>query len=528
MTSRGGRGRASAARSDRFLDLPSGAGTDPDRRRGVRGYPPDMLTLDYANCLSTRVGSHGLDPDLLAPGAEAASAIVQLTRKLTSSKNTNWERWRGLHENPMRGEHTEAIHAYVKANAGRFENLVVMGIGGSALGNIALQSSLNPGTYNLLPRGTGPGKRNGPRVFVVDNVDPAYFGSVLNYVLSVDPTLEKTLFNVISKSGETAETAAQFMVIRDLLKQKGRKGAEHVVAVTDPAKGTMRSICNAEGYTTLPVPDGVGGRFSVLSPVGLFSAAMCGIDIDALLDGATDMDGPCSREDIHTNPAAMLAYILTELGEHKGKVNHVLMPYCNAMYLLADWYRQLWAESLGKKTSLRGETVFAGFTPIKALGTTDQHSQVQLYREGPNDKVIGFMELAEDGFAHMPGGAGATDIKIPTGLNVDAIRYLEGQSMARLLTAEKRATEYALVESQRPNFTIRFPRLDARHVGQFIYLWEMVTAYTGLMLNIDTYDQPAVETGKQATFGLMGRAGYEKHLKAVDQTLAPTQYVITP
>ncbi|HPO93862.1 MAG TPA: hypothetical protein PL072_10370, partial [Phycisphaerales bacterium] len=290
-----------------------------------------------------------------------------------------------------------------------------------------------------------------------------------------------------------------------------------VVAVTDPAKGTMRQICNNEGYVTLPVPDGVGGRFSVLSPVGLFSAAMCGIDIDALLDGAAAMDERTSREDMSRNPAAMIAYLLVELGQQKGKVNHVMMPYSNGLYLLADWFRQLWAESLGKKFALTGEEVFAGFTPIKALGTTDQHSQVQLYREGPNDKVFCLVEVES-----MEGA----DIRIPTGLGVEAIAYLEGKSMHALLNAEKRATEYALVESRRPNFTIRFPKVDAHHVGEFIFLWEMVTAYAGLMLNIDAYDQPAVELGKQATFGLMGRAGYEKHLRLVNQTLAASPYVI--
>ncbi len=493
-----------------------------------------MLTLDYANMLSDRVGSHGLDPAHLDPKGEAAVGIVEMTRKLASTRGKNWERWRDLHVNPMRSEHIGAIKTYADRARGKFDNLVVLGIGGSALGNIALQGALNPSTYNL-EAAAPTGKRRGPRMFVVDNVDPAYFGGVLNYILSVDPKLERTLFNVVSKSGETAETAGQFMVIRDLLKKHGRKGADHVVAVTDPAKGTMRQICNSEGYFTLPVPDGVGGRFSVLSPVGLFSAAMCGIDIDGLLDGAATMDPLTTREEISRNPAAMLAYLLVELGETKGKVNHVMMPYCNAMYLLADWYRQLWAESLGKKTSLTGETVYAGFTPIKALGTTDQHSQVQLYREGPNDKVIGFVELAESGWANIPGGTGGSsasggthdaNVTIPTGLNVEAIKYLEGRTMASLLHAEKRATEYACVESQRPNFTITFPKLDAHHVGQFIYLWEMVTAYAGLMLNIDAYDQPAVELGKQATFGLMGRAGYEKHLKAVTETLAPTRFVI--
>ncbi|RMH27699.1 MAG: glucose-6-phosphate isomerase [Planctomycetota bacterium] len=351
-------------------------------------------------------------------------------------------------------------------------------------------------------------------MFVVDNVDPAHLKAVLDLC---DP--RTTLFNVISKSGETAETAAQFMIIRDLLKRAvGSTWSEHIVAVTDPAKGTMRSICDDAGITTLPVPEGVGGRFSVLSPVGLFSAAMCGIDIAALLDGAKAMDERCSRPRLTENPAAMLAYLLVELGTRKGKPNHVLMPYANGLYLLADWYRQLWAESLGKKTDLTGETVYAGFTPIKALGTTDQHSQVQLYREGPNDKVIGFVEVES---------FGNDDLTIPTGMGVDALTYLEGKSMAALLNAEKRATEYALVASARPNFTIRFPRIDAFHVGEFIALWEIATAYAGLMLNIDAYDQPAVETGKKATFGLMGRDGYQDWQKKVAEILAPTEYTIS-
>lgn len=486
-----------------------------------------MLTLNYANCLSDRVGAHGLDPDRLDPGAEAAEGIAAMTRSLAKSRKTppsagGWEVWRELPFPPLRDEHLKSVMSLVEEHQGKTENLVVLGIGGSALGNIALQGALNPCTYNLLerskPRKKSPSTRTGPRVFVVDNVDPAYFGAVLEFCLASDPSLEHTLFNVISKSGETAETASQFMVVRDLLKKhRGKNASRHVVAVTDPVKGTMRKICDSEGYATLPVPEGVGGRFSVLSPVGLFSAAMCGIDIAALLDGAAAMDGPCSREALTENPAAMLAFLLVELGTHLGKTNHVLMPYRNALYSLADWYRQLWAESLGKRTDLRGEAVYAGFTPIKALGTTDQHSQVQLYREGPNDKVFGFVDVENDE---------RDSLVIPAGLGVKEIAYLEGKRMADLLSAEKRATEFALVESQRPNFTITFPRLDAHHVGQFIHLWEVATAYAGLMLNINTYDQPAVELGKQATFGLMGRPGYEKFLKSVEKTLAPSDRLI--
>ncbi|MFO0858238.1 MAG: glucose-6-phosphate isomerase [Phycisphaerales bacterium] len=472
-----------------------------------------MLTISYANCLEDRVAEHGIDSANLEVGSEVCQGFKTLTHKLAQTRGKGWERWRELANEPMRSEHTRAIKDIVTKCKGKFENLVVLGIGGSALGNIAVQSALNPSTWNML---STPQRNGAPRLFVIDNVDPALFSSVISFC-EQNGGLEKTLFNVVSKSGETAETAAQFMIIRDMLKKKlGANYASNIVAVTDPAKGTMRKICDAEKFTTLPVPDGVGGRFSVLSPVGLFSAAMCNIDIDALLDGAKAMDIRCSRENLLENPAALLAFLLVELGQKKGKTNHVMMPYSNALYLLADWYRQLWAESLGKEQDNSGREVFAGFTPIKALGATDQHSQIQLYREGPNDKVIGLVSVDDFG----------TDVTIPTGLGVDALKYLEGKKMSTLLNAERRATEFALLESLRPNYTIHFPKIDAHHVGEFIMLWQIATAYAGLMLNIDAYNQPAVETGKQATFGLMGRAGYEDHLKAVEEALAPTKWVV--
>ncbi len=486
-----------------------------------------MLTIDYANCLTDRVGPHGLEADSLAPASPAAERAAELTRRLSATRGTGWERWRDLPFDPARSANVEAVKDVAGSLHGKFDNLVVLGIGGSALGNIALQSALNPPTWNLLPNDT----RGGPRLFVVDNVDPANLKAVLDFLSATDPGLERTCFNVISKSGETAETASQFMIIRRMLidalgeKEHGR----NIVAITDAAKGTMRKICDASGYTTLPVPEGVGGRFSVLSPVGLFSAAMCGIDIDALLDGAAAMDERCSTPELAKNPAAMLATLLYNLsrtaidhgpvGDASGgpKTIHAMMPYANGLYLMADWFRQLWAESLGKRASLDGEEVFRGWTPVKALGTTDQHSQVQLYREGPNDKVFILMEV---------GTFGDQEIEIPSGLGVDALSYLEGKKMGDLLNAEKRATEFALVESQRPNLTIRFPKVDAAHVGEFIYLWEMATAYAGLMLNVDAYDQPAVETGKVATFGLMGREGYGEWKERVEGRLGSSDRLV--
>jgi glucose-6-phosphate isomerase len=476
-----------------------------------------MLTLDYTNCLEDRVGSHGLDAAILGKGSDADLAVAALTARLAKSRGTNWERWRELPFEPMRSRHVADVKRLVEAvgggkPGGKFEAMLVLGIGGSALGNSALQAALNSPMYNSLDSA----KRPGPRLFVIDNVDPVLFGSVLDFCESQPGGLSKTLVNVVSKSGETAETAAQFMIVRDRLKKAlGDSYAKNIVAITDPAKGTMRQICDAEKYATLPVPDGVGGRFSVLSPVGLFSAAMCGIDIDALLNGAADMDRRCSTQNLVDNPAAMLAFLLVELGTSKGKTNHVLMPYSNQLYLLADWYRQLWAESLGKEFDRHGEEVFTGFTPIKALGATDQHSQIQLYREGPNDKVIGLMEVERF----------SRDVAIPKGLNVEATAYLEGSTLQTLLNAEKRATEFALLESQRPNYTIKFPQIDAYHVGQFIQLWQVATAYAGLLLDIDAYNQPAVELGKQATFGLMGKKGFEHFKAAVESTMGASRTV---
>lgn len=464
--------------------------------------------------MSNRIGpEHGLSGD---SWAGLCSRLGALTDQLRETQAAGSLRWRDLVRSPLSEEHVDQVsevadqvRAYYAESApgGRCKHMVVLGIGGSALGNIALQAALRPQTHNL----TSCKFRPGPRLYVMDNVDPALVGDLMLQLERADPGLQHTMVNVISKSGETAETAAQFLIFRDWLRRHlgAERAGRHIVAITDSSQGTMRAIVDREGYLNLPVPDGVGGRFSVLSPVGLFSACMGELDIAHLLAGAADMDRQCSESDPHRNPAAQLAGMLIEFATNRGKPNHVMMPYSNSLYMLADWYRQLWAESLGKRIDLDGREVFAGATPIKALGTTDQHSQVQLYREGPNDKVIGFVEVER--FAH--------DVTIPSGLGVEALSYLEGKTLGTLLNAEKRATEYALVESNRPNYTIRMPEISEYTVGQFLMLWQVATAYAGLLLHIDAYDQPAVETGKVATFGLMGRPGYEQWAEKVDKSL---------
>jgi len=468
------------------------------------------LKIHYNNCFSERIGDfHGLTIGEMSGATPTFGDVIEKVAMARKGGPASATRWRNLpfdnDGDPLRSTHLKAVKdAVTQVNAHfastspdkRCKHLVVLGIGGSALGNFALHQALKPASHNLTPCKF----RTGPRLYVLDTIDPMLIADTMRYLEQKDPGLKHTCINVISKSGETAETAAQYLIFRDWMKKHlGDSFKKHIVAITDPKMGTMRDICNREGYLTLPVPDGVGGRFSVLSPVGLFSAAMEGIDIDALLDGAAAMDTRCSDENISRNPAATLAWMLIVF-VRRGKPMQVMMPYSNALTGLSDWWRQLWAESLGKKLDFRKREAEEGPTPIKAVGPTDQHSQMQLYLEGKNDKVIGFLEVEKF----------AEDVMIPTGESAEALKYLQGRKLSDLIKAEKRATEWALTAEQRPNFTITFPEVNAYHVGEFLQLWMVTTAFAGHFMRVNAFDQPAVEMGKKATFGLLGRAGYDE------------------
>ena len=454
----------------------------------------DQIRLYWKNASADVVGEkNGVTEKELK---EIAPRLKDLTKQMADDRKAGDLKYRDL---PYDDEMVDQIQRQVEHFRDRCDILIVLGIGGSALGNIALHNALNPYTYNLMSDRT----RNGPQLFVLDNVDPDQLKSVVDLVT---PKIRKTIINVISKSGETAETASQFILFRDLLQQKlGKKYKDNVIATTDPQGGTLREIANAEGYRTLEVPEGVGGRFTVMSAVGLFSAAMCGIDTDALLEGAADMDKRLKDPDLFKNPAALLA-ALHYLLDQKGKAMSVMMPYSTSLYSLADWFRQLWAESLGKQNGLKRKNVYTGQTPIKALGTTDQHSQVQLYREGPNDKVITFLEVERF----------STKLAIPSVMkDVASLEYLVGSNFQTLINSEKLATEYALMESQRPTMTVLFPQISPQTVGQFFYLYETAVSYMGGLLEINTYDQPAVQLGKDATYALMGKSGHADLAKKI-------------
>ena len=460
------------------------------------------IVFDYTNMMADSVGAdHGITAkELEKITPKAWKAFIARSEERKAGKLP-------FMDLPYKKDEAGQIASFASEASRKFENFVVLGIGGSALGTIALQTALNPSFYNLMP---AP-KRKTPRLFVEDNVDPERIANMLDIL---DP--KKTLFNVITKSGGTAETMSALLIVRDAIARKLGPGAvrDHLVATTDREKGNLRKIADAEGLTSFLVPDGVGGRFSVLTPVGLLPAAMVGINIGALLDGAAMMDRRCKSSVLSKNPALMSAALQYLADTKKAKHIQVMMPYSNALKDVADWFRQLWAESLGKKFSLDGKVVHAGQTPVKAVGATDQHSQVQLYGEGPNDKTFTFIRVEKF----------RKDVTIPKGYpDIEGISYLSGHTMGELLNAEQKATEIALTGFNRPNCTISLPSINESTLGQLLYMLEMQTAYAGSLYGIDPFDQPGVEAGKTATYALMGRPGFEEQAKKINNALKKTK-----
>ena len=232
-----------------------------------------------------------------------------------------------------------------------------------------------------------------------------------------------------------------------------------------------------------------------MCPVGLVPAACCGIDIRAMLKGAAAMDERCKTDDMMKNPALLEAVLQYIACEQMGRNVQVMLPYADSLKYMADWFCQLWAESLGKNKRRDGSDCHAGQTPAKALGVTDQHSQLQLYNEGPFDKVITFIKV--ENFR--------TETKIPKGCEeFKDVAFLGGMTHNTLIEAERQGTEYALYVNRRMNQTIIMPEVNAYTLGQLMFLLEMTTAYEGELLNIDAFNQPGVETSKRATYAILG------------------------
>ncbi len=337
----------------------------------------------------------------------------------------------------------EAVEAIEKfAKKADFEDVVILGIGGSALGAFCLNQTLGS---------------NGPNIWVLDNVDPAFIANVESKI-----NLEKTLFLVISKSGKTIETRAQYSYFKNRIEEAGLKKEDYFVFIAGKDSGLDPQFV---------IPDNVGGRFSVLTPVGLLPAALMGLDIRELLKGAQTMRDAFLSEDFEINLPFQLAAAQFLID----KPNVVMMPYCQRLTAFAEWWRQLLAESIGKEGK--------GLTPIQALGVTDQHSQNQLYNDGPNDKFL-MMIKVED-------------------LGIDLPTYLDDLSFTSLLHTEMEGTVQSLTENGRPNMTITASRLDEETLGALFMLFEAATAFLGEFYEINAFDQPGVELSKQITLKLL-------------------------
>lgn len=360
-----------------------------------------------------------------------------------------------------------------------YRDVLLVGIGGSSLGTKAIAQAVATKARDAAPH-----------LHYVENVDPHSLHRLLD---QLDPA--NTAVLCISKSGGTIETAVQYMILRQwLARHLGRDVARRQQwVITDPAQGWLHEVAVREALPALPVPPRVGGRYSVLSPVGLVPLAVMGVDIDTLLNGAAANAQRCLAADVSTNPALEMAALCVLLDKERHKRIAVMMPYINRLRLFVDWYCQLWAESLGKWDGqpTREPT---GTLPVRAMGAVDQHSQLQLYLESRRDKFFTFIELA----------TWEQDLPIPLDpLDATHFSYLQGKSMADVLGAEFRATRQVISDAGHPNMTIRLPTLDAHILGQLIDLYQRATVYAGLLYGINPLDQPSVEKGKQLAIQLL-------------------------
>ena len=427
------------------------------------------VSFDYQNLMEVEGGIRQEDAEEIQPRLqEAADELLESSPGFLRLADTR--------------DYVEASVAVAEEIRGSgATDFVHIGIGGSALGPIALHKALTHPYYNQLT------DRGGPRLHFAENTDPATVAAILDVA-----DLDNTWVNVVTKSGSTAETMAGFLVLRGaLVEALGDSGYQgRTVATTDPEEGFLKQIADREGMKTLPIPQDVGGRFSELTPVGLLPAAVAGLDVDALLAGAAECVGEV-KEQGAGHPAVIGAAMHYLMDTARGRNVRVMMTYADALERVAAWFVQLWAESLGKDGK--------GSTPHGAVGTTDQHSQVQLYMEGPQDKVIEIVQVDDH----------PRDLTItPAYEDIEGVGYLGGHTMAELLNVECDATRRALTEAGRPNSTIRLGEVSAENLGYLFMALEVQTAVAGSLYGVNAFNQPGVEAGKQITYKGMGRPGY--------------------
>lgn len=428
------------------------------------------IHIDIARMRAPRVPSGVADAEWQGLGERFAAAHAAVRARIASGAY-------GFADLASQDAEHQRMRAWAATTQGRYDDIVVLGIGGSALGAVMLRTALLPYGWN---ERHGAQRGGAPRLHIVDNVDPRSMAGLFDLI-----ELSRTLFLVISKSGGTAETMAQYLYVRHRLDEQGLPASHHIAVVTDPVAGVLRPVADRDGLPCFSVPANVGGRFSLFTPVAMLPAALAGIDTTALRAGAAAMATDCASDVLDANPAGQFAVLQWRAHARAGQSTHVLMPYSDALRGLAPWFVQLWAESLGKQDA---DGVHTGPTPLAALGATDQHSQVQLFMEGPIDKTVTFVTERER----------PLDLPIPALPGApEGTSYLQGRTMGTLLDAEQSATADALAEMGRPSMAVSVDRCDPWHVGALAMWLMQATVLAGELYRVNPTNQPGVELGKR-------------------------------
>lgn len=432
------------------------------------GYPYQQI---IGSCLADGIGEHGLGR------AAYEAALAETAGALQGLRARHADGGLPLLRLPETRDDLPIVEARAEYHRERAEDVVILGTGGSSLGGQAL--------YALTDAGFGP-SGHAPRLHFLDNVDPHTFDHLFRAV-----DLSRTDFIVISKSGSTAETMTQFLIcLAAVAETVGRDvAADHFTVITEPKDNVLRRIAEEWGMTVLAHDPNIGGRYSALSLVGLLPAAIAGLDVAQIRAGAHQVlhQTLTARRPDASDPAVGAA-VGIGLWREKGIGTSVLMPYSDRLGWFGMWYRQLWAESLGKDGK--------GTLPVRAMGTVDQHSQVQLYLGGPRDKMFTVVLTACAGRGRV----------VPAELASDpALAYLAGRQMGDLFDAEGRATAETLVRNGRPTRLISVDRVDEAVMGGLMMHYFLETIIAAHLLKVDPFDQPAVEEGKVLTREHLGK-----------------------
>lgn len=386
-------------------------------------------------------------------------------------------------------EQLEDIKSTAAELRARTQVVVVIGIGGSYLGARAVIEALSDSFHNYTDTGMKV-------IFAGHNIGEDYYSELMKY-------LEDKEFGicVISKSGTTTEPAIAFRLLKEMLEKKvGKEEAgRRIVAITDAAKGALRTLAEQEGYKTFVIPDNVGGRFSVLTPVGLLPVAIAGFDIGALVRGAVEMRA-ASLSDPHSQA---LQYAVTRTALHrKGYAVELLADFNPKLHFIIEWWKQLYGESEGKE----GKGIF----PAGVDFTTDLHSMGQFIQQGPRILMETVISVENPHYK----------VEIPfDGANLDKLNFLAGKRVDAVNKMAELGTRIAHVDGGVPNMQIVMPELNEKYIGQLFYFFELACGISGILLGVNPFDQPGVEAYKNNMFALLEKPGYEEASKKIKEKL---------